>query len=588
MSPNRFTSQLQRVDMDKVRPWLPIAAAAIGGLLLGLIIGWVVWPVQWTNAQVVDLTESQKAAYLSAAADAYVMDGTQSPEVRLQERLAPFGDQLSDEIVAAMAWLREQPAPDTVRLANLAQAATAIGVPVDGSMIAVAGANDSTAALQAAIPDNSANAPLDSASADTSASADSADSAAAAEASAGDQADEGSSSGVGILTWLLAIVAALGLIGGGIYLLLRLSRPRQPSQSMVSPAAPVLPGEPRPVQPVMTSTSVPDKAAQTKTSAWSPDKGQNATTVATGDDLEFDDEMEDDPSSRYQRSTGTIIPMEDDEPITQHYVTQPGTASAPVPSAPASSDVPTSSDKPAPIDKPAWSPVQYGGSTPVAPTTGNSGGTTPVGSLNGSKSGSAVAVAIAQPVAPVAVAPAIAPAPSIAATMQPAIAIGDPSIAIPTTVRPPVKAPARKFISRFQCEYFVGAPDYIEAHTIMDPVSNKFVGECGMSVSKRNRSLHENPDEVIALEVWLYDKLDPKHNASSMRVLLSQYAASHNLAQSFVQDSDASKTVVIKNGTKFQVDGENLVLEGDVISVDYDQNGVFRDVRLAMSILSRK
>lgn len=546
MSPNRFS--IPRVDLpvDKMRPWLPIAGAAIGGLLLGLIIGWVIWPVEWKNAQLVDLTQAQKAAYLSAVADAYVMDGTQSPEVRLQERLTPLGEMTADEVVAAMAYLRELPEPDAVRLANLAQLASAVGIPVDASMMAAEGAGESTDALVAAIPEaETGGAPAEPAA--------SAEPATATE-------DEGSG-GAGIWTWLLAILASAALIGGGVFLLLRLSRPRQPSPSMVQPAAPVLPGEPRPVQPVLTTTSPPaEKAAQSKTTAWSPEKSPQPATapIASGDDLEFDDEIEDDPASRYQRSTGTVIPMSDDEPQAPRYS---ATSMAGAPLAPPA--------PPAPADKPDWSPVAYA-------STGASGSA-------GSSAGGGVAVADA-PVAVLAapaLAPTVSPAFAQTATIQPL------PTTIPATV-PATRPPARKFLTKFQCEYYAGAPDYIEAHSIVDPITNKFVGECGMSVSKRNRTLHDNAEEVIALEVWLYDKMDPKDNVNNTRVLLSQYAASRDLAQAFAQERDASKAIVVKPGTKFQVDGRNLVLEGEIVHVEYDREGVFRDVRLAMNILSRK
>ncbi len=55
------------------RPWYfwPVIAFLVGLLLGWLVIGWLVWPVQWTNAQLVDLRPDLRYEYVSMVADSY-------------------------------------------------------------------------------------------------------------------------------------------------------------------------------------------------------------------------------------------------------------------------------------------------------------------------------------------------------------------------------------------------------------------------------------------------------------------------------------------------------------------------------------
>jgi hypothetical protein len=154
---------------------------------------------------------------------------------------------------------------------------------------------------------------------------------------------------------------------------------------------------------------------------------------------------------------------------------------------------------------------------------------------------------------------------------------------------PATAAPARKIIASYTCEYHSGIPDYIEAHNISDPMTGRYIGECGLSVSSKNRAFHNNPDQVIALEVWMYDKLDPRDNVNNTRVLLSEYAADRDLAQAFARERDGSvKTLLATPGTKFQLEGSNLTLEGEIISADFDLEGIFAGAKVVMNVLSKK
>lgn len=64
--------------MDIVRkyPWLSIAAAFVIGLIIGLVVlGWYVWPVEWTDATPAQLAPEYKSAYVKMTADLYSLTG---------------------------------------------------------------------------------------------------------------------------------------------------------------------------------------------------------------------------------------------------------------------------------------------------------------------------------------------------------------------------------------------------------------------------------------------------------------------------------------------------------------------------------
>jgi len=100
--------------------WLRGATIFGLGLLLGwLIIGWVLWPVEYYDTDPPDLRRSQKEVYISLVADSFGLNG----DVQLaRERLQGFDD---EEIQAIISTLLERQGEDLAtsqRLRHLAQA----------------------------------------------------------------------------------------------------------------------------------------------------------------------------------------------------------------------------------------------------------------------------------------------------------------------------------------------------------------------------------------------------------------------------------------------------------------------------------
>ena len=61
--------------MDIVRKYWLVAAVFIGGLVLGLIFAWVVWPVEWTNATPAQLDPAYQEIYVKMTAELYSLNG---------------------------------------------------------------------------------------------------------------------------------------------------------------------------------------------------------------------------------------------------------------------------------------------------------------------------------------------------------------------------------------------------------------------------------------------------------------------------------------------------------------------------------
>jgi hypothetical protein len=99
-----------------------IGLGLLGGLMLGLWVGWIVWPVQVAGVDVSDLKPASQDDYLVLTATDYAYD---QDLARAQNRLAQLHDAKSDERLAALA--RQYAAQGNPAAAQLATLAIALG-----------------------------------------------------------------------------------------------------------------------------------------------------------------------------------------------------------------------------------------------------------------------------------------------------------------------------------------------------------------------------------------------------------------------------------------------------------------------------
>jgi len=220
-----------------------VLIAFVVGLFLGLVVlGWWLWPVQWTDADPMDLREVQRNTYLQMIADSFALNGdSELARTRLDGLKKPgqTDTDLSQMIAtAAQAQLAEGRTEDSLRLQRLV---TALALPVPPT-------TQGTTAQ-----------PI--------------------------------SSGTSSLLRTLGILFFLALLGGGLVLLLTQLQKRvpvrrrrvTPTPEEPVPQSPVEESEPVPVTPPPTGSSF----AQFETTYQAGDEGYDVSTSVESASGEF-------------------------------------------------------------------------------------------------------------------------------------------------------------------------------------------------------------------------------------------------------------------------------------------------------------
>jgi hypothetical protein len=124
--------------MDKIRGQIsqPVMITGAIGFVLGLIIGlvvlgWGLWPVQWTNAAVSNLRQDLQQDYLAMTIQSFARSGD---AVQAQRRWAEFGEQAP----AVYAQIKQAP-PAEITTDDLSRFEAAMAIPVGAEEPAASG-----------------------------------------------------------------------------------------------------------------------------------------------------------------------------------------------------------------------------------------------------------------------------------------------------------------------------------------------------------------------------------------------------------------------------------------------------------------
>jgi hypothetical protein len=527
-----------------------LVAGVVIGLAVGLLIGWVIWPVEWQGAAVNELFPEAKAEYLAAVAEGYAMYSSPEAAERARRRVAGFGDQLGSELEAAIGHFSASDDPEkSLRISNLTSLAAALGVTLP-NLVGVTGA------------EGDAPAPVEEAAATPVDTVASPENAAAEQATAPDDA------GIGWGGWLLGTLIALGLILGGLYLLLQLARRNNATAD--EPMGQIIDREISALQPAENAAR-----DQPRLGASGPQPGANreleddefdlppirpAATHqpnAEPDEYRFDDDPDDYTSFRAgtpgaaanRAGHYTSFPLDSN----RSGLRRPEPAVTPI-------DPEEEEDEDDLWEEDDETPTTTG----IQPGPGFNSGSTPaatgVGFDQNHRSGVSNANA----------------APGRANSL-------------PRPMTYSRGAARSKLLEVYTAHYHAGIQDYDEAHPITDTHSGKYIGECGMGVSNKHGTLPNNPNQVVALEVWLFDKTDDKNLGNQTRVLLSEYAIDHNLDQAFLRErQDDPRPFTAQPNVQFQVEGQNLLLDCTILEAVYTPSGpnkgVFQSVKVEMAV----
>lgn len=116
--------------MKSCSVFLLIILAVLGGIGLGLLFGWVIWPVQWTDASPANLRTEFQSDWMNMAIDSYSVN--QMADLAT-ERYSYLGEQapiILDEIIANPTWVTENEALAYQQAVTGSSASTAT-VPVE-------------------------------------------------------------------------------------------------------------------------------------------------------------------------------------------------------------------------------------------------------------------------------------------------------------------------------------------------------------------------------------------------------------------------------------------------------------------------
>ncbi|MCE7982685.1 MAG: hypothetical protein DYG89_15990 [Caldilinea sp. CFX5] len=574
-----------------------LVIGAIPGLILGLLIGWVFWPVEWTGGSLRDLNTAEKAEYIAAVADSFAIYDSPEAAAVAQRRLAPLDDgNLAQSFQETLAYFNASQFTDrAIRDSNIRRLAVALNLSAAGA----------------------APAPQELVGDEAAATATSAPQVVTAPSTTE------TSSGLGWLGWLLWLVTALLLVGGGLYILSRtglselqtlFKRPAPAPDGIdefedqraaaphrgrtggnlvtAEPEGPysfdqeddewnVPPGRGAPEQswreaPPRDDTAYRRPATQVYDAAYDEqddeydrqpprndrgltdddleeDESDEAFLEPADDDLAqapFDDDDDDGPpagppdraggSWRPARSSYTIDVDADDVSFGEKSRSSPE-RSQPTP--------------------PTTPPVDPRSTARRPPTTPNADSGQPSAALTSA---------------------------TFAPTRQ--------AVSSVTSQRAPVAPPARSratVIDQHVFQYQMGIAEYDESRPIVDPQTGKYIGEFGMGASSKNGLAQVGPDQLVALEVWLFDKSDERNLGNQTRILLSEYAIDHNLEQAFLKErQDNPRPFTAQRNVTFQLESQNLLLNCLIVDVKYSTNpatkGVFEQIKVDMTVQKKQ
>jgi hypothetical protein len=121
-----------------VRKYWLVAAAFIGGLILGLIFAWLVWPVEWTDATPAQLDPAYQEVYVNMTAELYSLNGNAD---MVQQALGGWGgDVVACNLASTTADAAERARLEAV--ATVTNGAGCAGITTDATVEEGGGSNN--------------------------------------------------------------------------------------------------------------------------------------------------------------------------------------------------------------------------------------------------------------------------------------------------------------------------------------------------------------------------------------------------------------------------------------------------------------
>ena len=497
------------------------------GLALGLLIGWVWWPVEWQGAEVAQAPAAASATgsgssqfntpearylYLGATADAFVFAtaaGERDAAAMAAQRLAALGGDIRAAFDSAIDFYSSQ-AGGATQVSNLTTLASAVGIPLGTS----------------------------AANADTAAAASTAGQAGvepAAQAGGDAQAGTAQAGGSNPLQWSLSLLAALLLIGGGLYLLWLLNRRRGLEANGAGPIGfedEEISTSPALVVPAFDRNSLSPLPSGVTPAASMRSTVERPVAAQGGDPHGFDAEEDDEIYPPVRRSV-TIVDTEIDE------------------------DEEMAGDGSEHGDDGAWNEDEE------RDDEGRDLALEPADDEDNDGIDNIPPTRTNVPGASVRTAP-------------------------PPTLQPPTPSRYERYttIDSYTATYYLGQVDFDQGKPIGSPSGDGYLGEYSVGIPQKNGLLDHDMEKPIAMEVVLFDKSDGQSTLTTTRLLLSEYAADH-MYDEYQRTNPNLAPIVARPNTRFQLEGKQLLLDCLIKDVKYTRDGFFQNVVLEL-VVKRK
>lgn len=147
--------------------------------------------------------------------------------------------------------------------------------------------------------------------------------------------------------------------------------------------------------------------------------------------------------------------------------------------------------------------------------------------------------------------------------------------------------PAGRCIDQFDAEFIVGRQDFDWTRNIPGEQEDDYLGEYGIGVGDRYGLLNNDPDQVVAIEIYIFDKSDDKTLFNVSRVLLSEYADEH-LRKHFEREKDRLGPVVAQRGLALQLESRQYILDCTITDVLYTDSGIFQRLTVHMELKQKR
>jgi hypothetical protein len=138
-------------------------------------------------------------------------------------------------------------------------------------------------------------------------------------------------------------------------------------------------------------------------------------------------------------------------------------------------------------------------------------------------------------------------------------------------------------IDHFEARFTAGMDHFDWTRNIPGPQEDVYLGEYGIGVSDRHGMLNNDPDQVVAIEVYIFDKSDEKNLVNVSRVVLSEYADT-NLRRHFEREKDRLGPIVAQPKTTLQLEARQFILLCTINEVRYTPEGIFERVNMDLEL----